>query len=293
MKYLRILIRKILSAREYESIEDALLRKKIEIEKHFYKKKFSKEELRRSLNDIGVVEGTQLIVHASWRQFYNFKGSPDDVIDILKEAIGESGTLLMPAYGHDKFLFDVKNTPSAAGVISEVFREKPDTYRSPCTNFSVAASGKYAKELTEQHINSVYGFDKYSPYYLLSEYNNSKVLFLGLSSRPTKISLFHCAGYILKDKIPFYENIYTEKIKTELIYEGLHYNKNMITRNPMYMNDNKVFKEIFRNIKNKNSLKISNLDIVMIDLNEGLEKALDFAHKGKYCYKMNRRIGIK
>lgn len=292
MKSIRKVVRKLLNTREYESIEDALLRKRIHVEKVFRKKKFTKEELRNTLVDIGIDEGNQLMVHASWRQFYNFEGTPDDVIDILKEIIGETGTLLMPAYGYDKFLFDVNKSPSAAGVISEVFRNKSETYRSPCTNFSVAASGKYAKDLISKHVNSTYGFDKNSPYYLLSKYDNSKVLFLGLSSKPTKISLFHCAGFILKDKIEFFENVYRQEIKTHLIYEGQHYNKSMITRNPRYKNDNKVFKNIFSSLKKKKVTTISNLNIVMIDASEGLEKAVEFAYKGEYCYKKNYLVNI-
>lgn len=284
-KMIRKLIRIILRVRKYENINSAIDRKKVKIQKKFYKRPILKSDLKTALVNLGITEGDNLMVHASWRQFYNFKGEPKDVIEILMEILGDEGTLLMPSYGPDRTFFDINKTPSNAGVLSEVFRLLPNTYRSACTHFSVCAIGKKALEFTSEHFNSKYGFDNFSPYYKFANTINSKILFMGLGKEPTTISLFHCAGYILKNKIPYFENLLSYRYTSTLIINNKKYKKDMVTRKPEYKNNNKIFKKIFRSIKNRNHIKISNLDLVIIDANEGLKKAIEFAERGIYCYK--------
>lgn len=286
-KILRNLVRKLLNTREHESIPDAIDRRKTKLKKLIYNGRYSKNDLYNQLLNIGIRKGDIVLVHASWREFFNFQGTPEDVIYILEELVGESGTILMPTFGADKSNFDVENTPSAAGVISEVFRKKPNAIRSASPHSSVSAIGKHAYDLTSQHVNSVYSFDENSPYYLLTKYNNSKVLFLGLGKKPTKITLFHCAGYLMKDKLPFYKNIFTDNRESTVIKDGNEKRITLITRNPRYKNDNNAFKKIYKSISKRNYNKISNLDIVLFDAREGLEKAIEAAKQGVYCYKLN------
>jgi len=66
-------------------------------------------------------------------------GGPETVIRGLLGALGEGGTLLMPALSYNLVrlaapdvypLFDYKNTPSIVGKITEYFRTRPGTLRS-------------------------------------------------------------------------------------------------------------------------------------------------------------------
>ena len=282
---LKFIFRKLIGAKEKEGIVDALIRKRIKVEKKFYRKNISKIELKDTLIKMGIKKGDNIMVHASWRQFYNFLGKPQDVIKILKDIIGPEGMLLMPSYGSDRLYFDVENTPSSAGVLSEVFRLGKNTYRSACTHFSVCAYGKNASEIIEEHFFSEYGFDNRSPYYKFTKLENSKVLFMGLGKEPTKISLFHCAGYLLKDKIDYSSEVLSKEYTSVLIINNKKYKKDMIIRTKGHKNNNKVFKKIFRNIKTRKHIKLSNLDLVWIDAREGLNKAIEFAEEGIYCYK--------
>ncbi|MHA7117646.1 AAC(3) family N-acetyltransferase [Aerococcus viridans] len=290
-KISRKVIRQIIGSRERESWGDTLSRKKTDIEKKFNKEKFNKQDLKSIFMRAGVRPGMDVFVHSAWRQFYNFEGKPEDVISILEDIVGIEGTILMPANGDSQKKFDVQHTPSSAGVISEVFRLQNKTIRSSCTHFSIAARGKNAKELLKDHIHSDYGFDEYSPLYKLAQKQNSLILFLGLTSTPTKISLFHCAGYILKEHSNFLKHkIYTEKYKATLIVNGEVIEKDMINRNPKYKNNNKVFKAIFNSLSKKSQLKISNLDVVSFNAKEGLEMAIEYGNNGHYCYTLNKFI---
>ncbi|WP_318506983.1 AAC(3) family N-acetyltransferase [Bacillus sp. T3] len=283
-KKVNILLRRLLKVKDNESIEAAIRRKRVKINKTFFKKKITVNDIYSTLINLGINEGDNLMVHASWRDMYNFDGKPEDIIDCLTKILGEEGTLLMPAYGPKRTYFDVENTPSSAGVLSEVFRLQPNTYRSACTHFSVCARGKYAYELTYKHVNSEYGFDTNSPYYLFTNLKHSKVLFIGLGKEPTQISLFHCAGYILKEKLPVLNKLLSHKYKSILVKDGNIFGREMIIRKPGHKNNKRVFKKIFRSIVTKSHVRHSNIDFVVMDAKEGLEKAIDFARKGQYCY---------
>ena len=278
-------IRNIIGARENETIENALDRKLTKIQKIIYKRSFSKDELRTALHKVGVNEGTVLMVHCSWRKFYNFEGKPEDVIELLKELIGDSGTLLMPSYGSDLSYFDVNNTVSDAGVLSEVFRVMPSTLRGQTSHFAICGYGTKVHEILDDNINSRYGFDEKSAYYKFSQLPNAKVLFLGLGKEPTKISLFHCANYQLKNSNEYIGNIITHKYSAKLVIGNDILKKEMITRTKSTKNNKRVFKKILRSMSNRKYEKISNIEVVCIDAKEGIEKTIEFANKGIYCYK--------
>lgn len=284
-KLIRNIFRKILFIRKNETVQNGIERHKINIQKRFYKTKISKIELKSELQKLGITAGDNLIVHSSWRQFYNFDGTPEHLIAILKEILGENGTLVMPSYGVEKLYFNVKNTPSAAGVLSEVFRKSPGVLRSYCTHFSMAAWGKNAEYLTKDHFKSKYGFDLYSPYFKFISLKNSKILFLGLGKEPTKISLFHCVEPFLINKNNCVSNFLVEHYTSKLVIDEAEHKKDMVTRKKDCLNNNKVFKNIFREIKSRKIKKISNLDIVIFEAQEGFDKAKELAEKGVYCYK--------
>lgn len=284
-KNIRVFIRKLLRVRKYENINTAIDRYVINFLKVFNKKTFTREDLSRAIRECGIEKGDTIMVHASWRNFYNFLGLPEDVIVIIREIIGDEGTILMPSYGSNRLYFDVDNTPSSAGVISEIFRKEENIYRSACTHFSVAAQGPLAEQLTKDHLKSEYGFDNYSPYYKFSQLDNSKVLFMGLGPKPTKISLFHCAGYILKKTDPYLNDLLSYKYDSKLVISGQEYTKKMVIRKPGHSNNNKVFRRILSSIKNKKQTKVQNIDLVTIDAKEGLKRAIEFAENGIYCYK--------
>ncbi|MBK7967281.1 MAG: AAC(3) family N-acetyltransferase [Bacteroidetes bacterium] len=95
---------------------------------------YSKEDLIAGLKKIGITEGDVLLVHSSLSKIGFVHGGPTAVIQALLETIGSTGTLLMPSFpakGRNKDylnanpVFDVLNTPSAMGIITEEFRQMP------------------------------------------------------------------------------------------------------------------------------------------------------------------------
>ena len=280
------LIRKVFRAREKESFRDTVDRHVTSLEKRIYRKRYTRDTLMREVKNCGLSAGDTVFVQCSWRKFFNFEGSPEDVIHGLEAIVGENGTIAMPCYGADRAFLDIRNTPSAAGVLSEEFRWVDGVKRSECTHFSVAAKGKNADYLLCDHVNSTYGFDVHSPCYRLTTIPNAKILFLGLGKKPVKISVFHCAGGRLMDTDAKMRKLLSRHYEATLVdAEGKKHRRDMVIRQPGHGNDDKVIRKIFEVLKKKKTARISNLDIVMIDAGEAYAKALEYAEKGIYCYK--------
>ena len=281
-KFIKYILKKILNAGEKETVADAVQRKKYSILKKFNKKKFTVKDFKESLVNMGLKKGDTVIVHSAWRSFIGFEGRPQDVIDSIKNIIGEEGNILMPAFT-DNFEVFKYNDKSCAGVITEVFRNNKDVQRSLNNMFSMCAYGKKSTLYLSEHIDSNYCFDDKSPYYKATQ-DDAKILLLGLGKKPHKITLFHCASYALKDKLSYYKNVYSYK-KNVTIYNqnNKKINKAIIDRLPNFQNDKSKFRYLFkRNMKYVKYKKINLLDIYLFESKKVYNDVYDYILKSNY-----------
>lgn len=118
----------------------------------------SAAEFGKVLKELGVVPGMQLIVHSTFSSLGNVPEGPEALCRELQKAVGENGTLLMPAFSFQVYLpgkygqvYDVLNTPTATGILTETFRKMPGVIRSfdPCHSYS--AWGRDAAKFVENH----------------------------------------------------------------------------------------------------------------------------------------------
>lgn len=282
-RYIRYLIRSLLQCKDNERISDAVDRHKTRIARKINKRKVTEKELFQCLVRMGVSKGDVIMVHASWRKFYNFEGTPKSLIRMLLDIIGPDGTLLMPCYGNDKEYFDILNTPSYAGVLSEEFRKMPGVIRSKCSHFSVCGYGKLAEELTRHHVKSEFGFDHFSPYYLFSQTNGSKIIKLGMGKYPIKMTLIHCVEYIYKDIYPYFREYLSNRYEAIIIDEsGERSNRQMLegVGGKLYR---KNIKAIYKSIpQNKcHYQRIANIDIRIFNAKEGYKEIAKAIGQGK------------
>ena len=97
-------------------------------------KALSGKELLSGLHQLGIGRGDDLLVHSGLTTLGEIAGGPETFLKTLREAIGDEGTLIMPTFNFDilkddPIVFDVRNTPSKMGVLSELFRTLPGTVR--------------------------------------------------------------------------------------------------------------------------------------------------------------------
>ena len=130
--------------------------------------------LQRDFATIGVAQGMTLLVHSSLSSIGWVVGGAPTVVRALLSALGESGTLVMPAatpHGTDPAtwssprlpgawladvrdhlpVFDARTTPTTMGAICESFRTWPNTLRSEHPVESVCARGVAASTIVGEH----------------------------------------------------------------------------------------------------------------------------------------------
>ncbi len=154
------------------------------------------EDIKTALREVGVQKGQTIMVHTSLSSLGYVCGGAQSIIEALTESVSEEGTIMMPTqswknldpaagvYWQEpeewwpvirKYIpaYDKRITPTnTMGAVSEMFRQWPETLRSAHPARSVAAWGRNAQYLTENHnlsdifgdsspIGRMYGLDGY------------------------------------------------------------------------------------------------------------------------------------
>ncbi|NLO07141.1 MAG: AAC(3) family N-acetyltransferase [candidate division WS1 bacterium] len=109
--------------------------------------------------EVGITRGDTVFFHSSLSSMGHVEGGPNAVIDGFFEAVGPEGTVAVPtlcnwAPGEQHLVFerwDIANSPSFVGAITEAMRKRPDAIRSDHATHSVAAIGAGAEDLTAGH----------------------------------------------------------------------------------------------------------------------------------------------
>lgn len=168
------------------------------------------------LTRAGIGFGSTVFVHSAWQNLNSGSFSAADLIKQLLAILGEEGTLAMPAIPSipqvTGALFDADRTPSAAGLLTEVFRRYPGVYRSINLNHSVCAIGPNAGFLTRDHHHSETSWDQYSPYYRLREVEDAWIIGLGVGHRLKVASALHCVESALYKEHSYYSRLFQEEV---------------------------------------------------------------------------------
>ena len=176
--------------------------------------------IRTALSQLDIRRGDILLVHSSVAALGKAGLQPDQdtprnpvlyaqaITEILLDAVGPEGTLLMPTEAdgdprdraRNKTVFDWRTDLSNRGLITELFRRRKDVIRSVHPWYNVSACGRLAEELIKDHDRSTpYTMDRNSPWFKLTEMNG-KVLFLGTTLETN--SLLHLPEYLYPGEYP-------------------------------------------------------------------------------------------
>jgi aminoglycoside 3-N-acetyltransferase len=118
--------------------------------------------LSAAFGEIGVESGDTLLVHSSYKSLGAVEGGPHAVIDALRDALGERGTLIVPTFNFafcEGEPFDARSTPSRMGVLTEIVRQMPEATRVQHPIYSFAVLGARAGEAAAISDPSSYGRD--------------------------------------------------------------------------------------------------------------------------------------
>lgn len=113
------------------------------------------EDIASALQELGIARGDVVYMHSSLSSMGFVEGGADTVIDAFLHVLGPEGTFCLPTIVYaaqgPRPPFDVDETPSEVGRITETLRLRPEARRSNNPTHSVAAIGARADEITTGH----------------------------------------------------------------------------------------------------------------------------------------------
>jgi len=183
----------------------------------------STEQLIADLEAAGVKRGDHLMVHASLSKIGFLEHGAQTLVDALKKCVGYEGIILMPTspiaslqfdYVRQNPTFDVMNTPSAMGAVSEYFRKSERVTRSLHPTEAVAAWGENSNDYIKDHAQKETPYHWDSPYGKLIQ-KKGKILYIGvkLSNAGTHLHTLEDAFDV---GVPVYsDEVFNLKVITE------------------------------------------------------------------------------
>ena len=272
-----------------ENLNDKFRKKMTKLERLFYHRKYTAKELVEELKRLGLKRGSVVLVHSAMSSFYNYHGTPDELVDELLNAIGPEGTLCMPAYPDDKFntekVFDVRTEKSAAGLLSETFRKRPGVKRSLNKLHSVCAFGAQADYIVGEHRLSKTSFDEHSPFYKIYELGGITIA-LGLQKYFLGTCV-HIPESMLREKYTFFRNKFA-KLET---FNYIDQDGNTLTHTTytrakghyVRCKNTKLIDKYF-DPKIYKRVRFSNLRITIWDIQHGVDTLTRLAYQGITLY---------
>ena len=103
------------------------------------------KKLLADMKALGIKEGETILVHASMKAL-GTKETPETVLDTLQAALGDDGTLLLPALTYENVtpehpVFDADKTVPCIGLLPRTFWRMPGVVRSVHPTHSVYRRG--------------------------------------------------------------------------------------------------------------------------------------------------------
>lgn len=139
-------------------------------------------EISRVLSELGAGTGDHLLVHSAYSALGDVTGGAETVVTALLDAVGETGTVIMPSFNWDYFrapekVIDLSHTPSRMGIISELFRRRTDVKRTANLFHPLCVRGRFQDEILACDMFDTWG--EASPYGFMVR-NGFKILLMGV-----------------------------------------------------------------------------------------------------------------
>lgn len=152
------------------------------------------EQISENLRRLGLKLMDCVMVHSAFSSLGTIENGADGFIKALEDVIGPQGTIVMPTYNWDilhqgeEIVFDIKNTPSKMGFLTEYFRSQPGTKRSKNIFNPLGYRGGLSDKLALCPHTESWGKD--SPFMTLYE-ENAAILMIGVDYNV--VTMFHVA----------------------------------------------------------------------------------------------------
>jgi aminoglycoside 3-N-acetyltransferase len=249
----------------------------------------------RDLTGLGIVNGDILLVHSSLSSLGWVCGGAQSVITALLSAVGDEGTLVMPAHSGDwsdpaewrnppvpdEWIHIIyENMPAyrpeitptrGMGRIAELFRIFPETVRSNNPLLSFCANGRLSIHITDNHpLTPQLGID--SPLGKLYGLK-AKVLLLGVGY--DSCTSFHLAESLM-------EEMPVKRTGTAMLVDGVRVWKWFDD----FAYDSDDFESIGKEFEEKHSIKkgmVGNAECRLFEMKDGVDFAREWLLKNRFA----------
>jgi aminoglycoside 3-N-acetyltransferase len=179
-------------------------------------------QIAETLCGAGLKPGDAALVQSKMSAFGTIEDGPQAVIDAFEEVLGPDGLIAMAAFPLDRPaleylradpVFDLRNTPSRMGAISELFRTSPGTVRSLHPTHSLTARGPGAEQLVAGHELAETPFGAGTPYARLIERGAHQVWF---GSGVGALTIYHAFECLREPPYPI-EVFWPQRIRARCI----------------------------------------------------------------------------
>jgi len=249
--------------------------------------KINLTDIETVLREYGIRKGDTVIIHSSFKYFSN---SPSEVIEFLKNYIGHSGNILMPTHPkleekNGVYTYDVKNSPSTVGYLTEEFRKSKDVSRSEHPFSSIAIWGKDVDFLLTDNINNDLPLPHgiYSPYYKMTKLN-AKVLCIGVPAIK-RGTIRHVAEEVLDTnyRVKDLYKSYIVNVKNGSSVKRYEVRSLNLKKSQIFIAKSKIEREWIDNSILKKRI-VKDIPFEYIDARKCVNYMISEAEKGNTCY---------
>ena len=131
-------------------------------------KKTSLKELSNKLRRLNIPKSSIIFIHSSLFEFGIIEGGVEVFYRCIEETLPNDSTILMPAFSFnfkEVKIWYANSTKSEMGILTEYFRNLPETRRTIHPFHSISVKGKYANEFLK--CKNVSSFGPGSPFEIL------------------------------------------------------------------------------------------------------------------------------
>lgn len=252
-------------------------------------------DLRQALRALGIRDGDSVMLHSGYAPHHGFTGSIGQLIDAFVDAVGPEGDLLMVSmayrssaleYAQQSKCFDVRRTPSLMGLVSEMFRRRPDVLRSLNPLHPVLALGPRAAWFVDGHEHCLYSCGPGSPFERLAQVDG-KVAFLDV---PFAVyTMFHHLEHLMRERLPF--ALYTEQpLQMTLVDRDGRKQSVRSHAYPLDVIRRRRFEVLERAMTERGLLhrrSVGNSRLLLVRVRDSIDCVHELAERGEYFYELS------
>lgn len=258
--------------------------KRRQLEQLWFQKEITLDDLSKAFTMLGVTPGRTIWLQSSWNEFYNYKGTPSSVVNLLLEMIGPEGTLAMlatPLTIDSSKVLKIDCEPVSTGMICEVFRRYKGVQRSIHQSASVIALGPQAGFLTRDHHLTETSWDPDSPFCRLMDVD-ALCVSAGNWRFLASLAPLHAVESLLRKEIQYFNNLFVDK--TTYQWETRDGRRGEHTYYYRYGTfDAEKFGKLYPASMSKR-FKISNLHFWSISARDAIHMGVHLGRQGKTMY---------